>query len=427
MWRWKRRTRYESSNIRSAEHATAESPVTLTTQQKRIISLGESGRYRTALQEILRGLRQNPDDSFLLKVAVPIAGASRTANLAAAEPATHTQQTSALLAPVATVCSSCGAMWYSKHLPSWSADRITAFPPAGLQCRTCRYTLCRGCLSITPLSADDPIVKFRFIRGECPGSGHGLLEMPVLPTGRGDVVSIRPDRIEAVIVTRSGPIPPTIDELLDVVPRFVPITVDDVSLIHIRPGGSGLMAERSRQEELARTHVRDLERGGVVLPGAWNRAECVVTEARNAAAHGNYLLVVVGKADPVPEKAMGPASSSITVDDVLAAAAGLPVARDDDVQYDFDFAGPKWGAREILVLTSDELRCRLAAVCAADAANGFTTMTMSMSSKESWDKALPYVQLDTLSDTLRTFRPYRITKRNDGRFAVYGHATLYGA
>jgi hypothetical protein len=263
--------------------------------------------------------------------------------------------------------------------------------------------------------------------GWCPESGHGRLSLPVLATGRSDVTSIKPDRIEAVIVTRDGPIPPTMDEALDAVTRYVPLIADDAPLIYIRPSKPGLMTEKLGREELALTHIHDLEREGVLALGALNRSECISAEIRDA-ADGNYLLIVIAEAAAsAPGNANVPSPPSIIIDRILAAVEGLPVARDDDVQYDYDFAGPKWGSREILVLTGDELRRRIEAVCAADAASGFMTIDMSAFSEASRDNALPYVQLNTLRDTPGAFRPYRITKRNDGRFAVYGHAALYSA
>jgi hypothetical protein len=395
----------------------------LTSQQNRIISLGQDGRYRTALDEILRGLRQNPDDAFLLKVAVPIAGASRTANLDAAEPATPAQTASALLAAIAAECSSCGTVWYSKHRPDEKGTAIHR-PPAGLQCQTCRYTLCRDCLGTTKMSPSDRIDAPVLILGPCP-KGHGLLETPVLPTGRSDVIAVRPERIEAVIVTRDGPIPPTMAEALDVVPRFVPLIADDAALIHIRPSKPGAMAERSGREELTLAQVRELEREGVLAPGAAERARCVFAEVSNGAV-GKYLVAVVSKAtDSDPGKPIATAPASDIIDRVLAAAKDLPVARPEDIQYDFDFAGPKWGSRKILILTDRQLRRRLKAVCKADAASGCSIFGMSTSEEESPHGPLPYVQLNTLSSTRLAFRPYRITRRADGRYAVYGHAALY--
>jgi hypothetical protein len=261
--------------------------------------------------------------------------------------------------------------------------------------------------------------------GGCPKRGHGALETPVLATGRSDVATIKPDRIEAVIVIRDGPIPPTMNEAIGVVSMFVPLIVDDAPLIHIRRSKPGLMTERSCQEELALTRIHDLEREGILAPGAWNRSECIFAKSPEAFV-SSYLLTVIGKAeDFTPGDAKVHPLQSEIIDRVLRAAEKLPVARDGDVQCDFDSVGPKWGAREILALPGGELRRRLEAVCSADTASGFTVTDVSMPPMDLQADPVPYVQLNTFSATLRTFRPYRIMKRNDGRFAVYGHPALY--
>jgi hypothetical protein len=257
--------------------------------------LGESGGYRTALDEILRGLRQNPDDSFLLKVSTAIAGASRTSNLAAAEPATLAQRASALLAPIATECSTCDRMWYSKHWVRVPNDSITTINPIGLQCQTCRYTLCRRCLSSGKLSPDGRIDEPKIVMGGCPKRGHGVLGTPVLATGRSDVTTIPPDRIEAVIVMRDGPVPPALNEAIDVVTMFVPLIADDAPLLQIRPSKPGHMAENRAREELAVARVHELEHEGILAPGAWECSERIFVKRPEVSALG-YLMTVIGKA-----------------------------------------------------------------------------------------------------------------------------------
>jgi hypothetical protein len=200
-----------------------------------------------------------------------------------------------------TECSSCKRTWYSNH---WaSPGPIESHKnPHGLQCQKCRYTLCRDCLDHEELSPNDPIDKPMVVMDACPERHHGVLGSPVLATGRSDVTSIKPDRIEAVIVTRDGPIPPTMDEALDAVTRYVPLIADDALLIHIRPSKPGLMAEKSARDELALTRIHDLERDGVLAQGAWNRSELIFAKIHNVSAI-NYLLIVVGKSDtPAPSE-----------------------------------------------------------------------------------------------------------------------------
>src|SRR5690348_16993917 len=108
MWRLKNRKRRESP----------------ATRQDELMSLVKSGKSRTALDEVLRGLRQDPGDFFLLELGTTIASASRTTNQRVAEPTTSAQRRSALLAPVATECSSCKRTWYSGHWASPSPDGV---------------------------------------------------------------------------------------------------------------------------------------------------------------------------------------------------------------------------------------------------------------------------------------------------------------
>lgn len=263
----------------------------------RLLQLIELGRHRTALDEILRGLRHDPENNLLLDLGLMIVSGSRTQHLQAAEPVTYSQMWNALLAPVATECSSCHKAWYSAHslLPGYTGFHL--MNPAGLQCQKCRYTLCRDCFSAEPpLSADDPVDMPVLIGESCPKPGHGALDAPVLPTGRSDIESVDPDRIEAVIVTREGPIPPAMDNALEVVTLFLPLIADDAPLIHIRASRPGLMADASGRDELALTRIHDLEREGKLAPGAWNRSKRTFVETHNV-ADTNYLLTVIRRED----------------------------------------------------------------------------------------------------------------------------------
>jgi hypothetical protein len=269
----------------------------------RLLRLIQLGRHRTALDEILRGLRLDPKNNSLLNLGLVIVSGSRTRHLEAAEPVTHSQMWNALLAPVATECSSCHKAWYSAHSLVSGYTKFHLMNPAGLQCQKCRYTLCRDCFSAKPpLSADDPVDMPERISESCPEPGHGVLGAPVLPTGRSDVEPMDPDRIEAVIVTREGPIPPTMDEALDAVTHFLPLVADDAPLIHIHASRPGLMADESGRDELALTLIRDLESEGKLAPGAWNRSKRTFVKTHNR-SDTSYLLTVIrreNKNDPHP-------------------------------------------------------------------------------------------------------------------------------
>ena len=292
MWWFKRKKQRDTHEDRPGARE-AEPPDSPTNLQDRIIRLAKSGMLRTALDEVLRGLRQDPDDFFLLHLGAAIAGTGRTANQRATEPTTSAQRRSALLASVATECSSCRRTWYSGHrLLSSPAD--FHLNPAGLQCQKCRYTLCRDCLDNLKLVQGDPVDKPIAVIGACPELGHGVLGTPVLATGRSDVTSIRPDRIEAVIVTRDGPIPPTLDEALEVVPRFIPLIAGDTSLIRIYPSRPGVMAGESSRAELALARINDLEREGVIAHGAQKCSDIIFAKIHDMSS-ASYLLIVVGK------------------------------------------------------------------------------------------------------------------------------------
>jgi hypothetical protein len=59
-----------------------------------------------------------------------------------------------------------------------------------------------------------------------------------------------------------------------------------------------------------------------------------------------------------------------------------------------------------------------------DLAAGFGTLSVTSTDGDNEDEPL-YVQLN--SSNGRTFRPYRIVKREDGQLALYSHAALYQA
>lgn len=260
----------------------------------RLLRLIEAGQHRTAIDEILHGLRHDPKNDSLLNLGLMIASGSRSEQFEAAEPVTESQRWNALLAPVATECSSCHKAWYSDHSLFPGITDFRVLNPVGLQCQICRYTRCRNCFSARRLSPDASIDMPRLISESCPKPGHGELRAPVLPTGRSDSAPLDPDRIEAVIITREGPIPPTMDEALEVVTYFFPLIADDAPLIHICASRPGLMADENRRDELALTRIHDLEREGKLESGAWSRSKRIFVKV-NDAPDTSYLLTMVRK------------------------------------------------------------------------------------------------------------------------------------
>ncbi|MDH6142979.1 MULTISPECIES: hypothetical protein [Kitasatospora] len=232
----------------------------------------QDGRRRTAMDEVLRELRHPSPRGFLApQIARMLLSTSRTTNLQAAEPLTGQQRASALLADLMTECSACHTVWCSPHALVPSGQTIRSINPAGLQCQQCRYTLCKDCLSEYPPPGTGPVDMPRIPYGACPT--HSELTTPVLPTGRHDVKPRDPEGIEGVIVARNGPILPTMEDALPFVTKFLPLIADDAPIVHIRRSFPGAMDSESTRNQLAMSHIRELERDGVLLPGAWERSE----------------------------------------------------------------------------------------------------------------------------------------------------------
>lgn len=271
-------------------------------------------RSRTALDEVLRRLRHDRENTDALSVALTIlAHSSRTALLTSPEPPTDMQRWSALLAPIMTECSACHEGWYSSHthLSIDHGMHLNVASPMGLQCQNCRYTLCRDCLKVQrPTSYMAPVDRHEEIVGFCTNSncGRRQLDVLVLPTGRHDVTPLDPDAIEGVIVTRSGPIRPAADEALTVVMKFLPLIADDAPLLHIRKAAPGMMSDASARDRLAQSLILDLERKGVLAPGAWVRSERMFI-LPGAAQTTNYLITTVLKSDPRTSPAASHAAS----------------------------------------------------------------------------------------------------------------------
>lgn len=120
------------------------------------------------------------------------------------------------------------------------------------------------------------------------------------------------------------------------------------------------------------------------------------------------------------------------VTELLTAAKNLAASDDDVIQSEFAYLSKVWGAREIIDLGSDvdSAKDRLEAMVRKNLNAGFTSFSMATGDgtpvRGSGEGVSPaYVQLH--AENASTFRPYRIVKRTDGRFALYGHSSLYQA
>jgi hypothetical protein len=113
------------------------------------------------------------------------------------------------------------------------------------------------------------------------------------------------------------------------------------------------------------------------------------------------------------------------VDEVIAAAERLCSSADSEIQGNFDYVSTRWGCEAILILDTAGIRELLRTVAEDDLAAGFGTLSVASSDEDNNEVEPPYVQLNSMDS--RTFRPYRIVKREDGQLALYGHAALYQA
>jgi tetratricopeptide (TPR) repeat protein len=129
--------------------------------------LRSQGRHRTALDTLLDVLQRDGGSAGVFGLAVGLCVIRSGSD--SAEPVTRQQLSSPYLAPIATECSACQRYWYSAHqvLPD---GLMTVANAVGVQCQTCRYSLCRKCMT------DDR----RCPEPDCAGT----LGTPVLATGR---------------------------------------------------------------------------------------------------------------------------------------------------------------------------------------------------------------------------------------------------
>ncbi|WP_062992065.1 hypothetical protein [Nocardia anaemiae] len=109
--------------------------------------------------------------------------------------------------------------------------------------------------------------------------------------------------------------------------------------------------------------------------------------------------------------------------DIRTAAQRLPTASADDIQRDFLTVKDAWGAKEVVVVVgADALQRRIAKIVADNESDGFTESRVKVVT----DECPARVQLDSLNVSRTTgWRPYRIVKREDGEFAMYGHSSMY--
>jgi tetratricopeptide (TPR) repeat protein len=125
------------------------------------------GRDRTALDTLLAVLQRDGGSAGVFGLALGLCVIQSGSD--SAEPVTRQQLSSPHLAPIATECSACQRYWYSAH-QVLSDGVMSVVNAVGVQCQTCRYSLCRKCMT-ADRQCPEP---------ECAGT----LGTPVLATGR---------------------------------------------------------------------------------------------------------------------------------------------------------------------------------------------------------------------------------------------------
>ncbi|WP_233580506.1 hypothetical protein [Streptomyces triticirhizae] len=139
----------------------------------------DEGRYATALDLVLRQLREEgpSEDAFFWATTLLIT-TQRAAGPGVAEPIPLERRSNPYFAPVATECAACARFWFSSHdihagrrMAPRAGGGLSVANPLGVQCQSCRYSLCRACYDLADVRCPEP---------DCDGT----LGVPVLPTGR---------------------------------------------------------------------------------------------------------------------------------------------------------------------------------------------------------------------------------------------------
>ncbi|WP_030450036.1 hypothetical protein [Actinocatenispora sera] len=105
----------------------------------------------------------------------------------------------------------------------------------------------------------------------------------------------------------------------------------------------------------------------------------------------------------------------------MAEVGNLAAASSADIRDNFDRVRDTWGAREVLDLTAEELRRQVTDILTTDRRAGFTETMVDADE----GPAQPNVQFNTISIESGTGRFYRIMRREDGRYALFGHEAMY--
>jgi hypothetical protein len=174
----------------------------------RIEQCTSTGRYRTAMDELLQILRHHPADPEALFLCAIVLSASRTKQIVAAEPLGERYTNDRRLDPLCVACRKCETSWFTSvvHFSVGPETQMYVTNPIGLQCQECGYTLCRDCLRKGPIGFGMDVYLH-----PCPHCQGEQLTTPVLPTGREPCqFERRSERITVAVLFREGPIPPDV-------------------------------------------------------------------------------------------------------------------------------------------------------------------------------------------------------------------------
>lgn len=186
------------------------------------VALGEGGRHRTAMDMVFRVLDHDPEHDAALRLALTIAGASRTAILEASEPLTPQYLLDRRLDSLFAVCSACRSSWAPTNcLTTYQKQAI--INPVGVQCYACGYVVWRKCLQSSAFDVGMAIVS-----QVCPNCGGEVLGTPVYPTGRTPAPLRRhARRVEQPFLFREGPLPPDVETITELVKVVSPDAFED--------------------------------------------------------------------------------------------------------------------------------------------------------------------------------------------------------
>lgn len=190
---------------------------------EKVFDLMKKGRFRSALDEILKVLDHSPEHEEALRMAMFVFGGSKTEHLQALEPITEVYTTDPRFDPIFAVCSNCKVSTWSPTNCLYDGQ-VSVTNPLGLQCYNCGYVLCRECYLGEHVSQG--VVEIGRVCTNCSASD---LRPVVFPTGRSPMRMMRDSsaRKTQIFIFREGPVRPDIDYIQELLGRLCPDALKD--------------------------------------------------------------------------------------------------------------------------------------------------------------------------------------------------------